>query len=98
MLFGSSMVFPDSMPRHSAYGLANVMIAWRSSSPRVTDATRSEPFGLALAKFLSTPLVAWIWEAMSSHVIGVPSVHTALGLMVHLTTCGLVLTSSAPVK
>ena len=32
---------------------------------------------------------------MSSHVIGVPSLHTALGLMVQVTTCGLVLVSSS---
>ena len=37
---------------------------------------------LAIAKALSLPLVAWIWDAMSSHVIGVPSLQTALGLMV----------------
>src|ERR1700730_15385933 len=98
MLLGSSMVLPDNMPRHSAYGLANVMIACRSSAPRVTDATRSDPLGLALAKALSSPLVAWIWAAMSSHVIGVPSLHTALGLMVQVTTCGFVPVSSAPVK
>ena len=35
---------------------------------------------------------------MSSHVIGVPSLQTALGLMVYVTTCGLVLVSSTPVK
>src|SRR5215203_1056099 len=97
MLFGSSMVLPDNMPRHSAYGLAKVTIACRSSSPRVTDATRSAPLGLAVANALSLPLVAWNWDAMSSHVIGVPSLHTAFGLMVHLTTCGLALISSAPV-
>src|ERR1700755_136031 len=98
MLFGSSMVLPDSMPRHSAYGLANVMTAWRSSTPRVTDATRSAPLGLAAAKVLSLPLVALIWEAMSSHVIGVPSLHIAFGLIVQVTTCGLVPVNSAPVK
>ena len=58
------------------------MTAWRSSTPRVTEATRSLPLGLAIANALSLPLVALIWEAMSSHVIGVPSVQTALGLMV----------------
>ena len=33
-------------------------------------------------KSLFLPLVASIWDLMSSHVIGVPSLHTALGLMV----------------
>ncbi len=41
MLLGRSMVLPASMPFHAPYGLANVMMAWRSSTPRVTDATRS---------------------------------------------------------
>ena len=50
-------VLPENMPRHSAYGLANFMIAWRSSTPRVTDSTRSAPLGLAVAKALSLPLV-----------------------------------------
>src|SRR4051794_30659986 len=98
MLLGSSIVLPDSMPRHSAYGLANFITPCRSSAPRLTDSTRSEPLGLALANALSWPLVAWICEAMSSQVTGVPSVHTALGLMVQVTTCGLVLVNSAPVK
>ena len=82
MLLGSSMPLPANMPRHSAYGLANVTTACRSSTPRVTDATRSAPLGLAISKRLSAPLVAWIWLAMSSHVIGVPSDHTAFGLIV----------------
>src|SRR5262249_20020225 len=98
MLLGSSIVLPDNIPRRSAYGFANFTTAWRSSTPRVTDSTRSAPLGLALAKALSLPLVAWIWAAISSHVIGVPSLQTALGLMVQVTTCGLVLVSSAPVK
>ena len=38
MLFGSSMPLPANMPFQSAKGLANVMTAWRSSTPRVTDA------------------------------------------------------------
>ena len=82
MLLGSSIVLPANMPRHSAYGLAKVMTAWRSSTPRVTEPTRSLPLGAAIAKALSLPLVALIWEAMSSQVIGVPSDHVALGLMV----------------
>ena len=53
---------------------------------------------LAIANRLSLPLVALIWAAMSSHVIGVPSLHTALGLMVYVTTWGLVLVSSTSVK
>ena len=40
------------------------------------------PLGLAIANALSLPLVALIWAAMSSQVIGVPSLHTAFGLMV----------------
>ena len=39
--------------------------------PRVTEATRSEPLGDAIANALSFPLVALICEAMSSQVIGV---------------------------
>ena len=35
---------------------------------------------------------------MSSQVIGVPSDHTALGLIVYVTTCGSVLVSSTLVK
>ena len=69
MLLGSSMALPANMPRHSEKGLANVMIAWRSSTPRVTEATRSLPLVLAMAKALSLPLVAWIWAAMSSSVL-----------------------------
>ena len=56
--------------------------AWRSSTPRVTFSTRSAPLGLAMRKSLFLPLVALICEAMSSQVIGVPSLQTALGLMV----------------
>ncbi len=56
MLFGSSIPLPANMPLHSAYGLAKVMTAWRSSTPRVTDATRSAPLGLAIANALSLPL------------------------------------------
>ena len=82
MLAGSSMPLPANMPRHSAYGLAKVMMACRSSTPRVTDATRSAPLGPAISKALSTPLRAWIWLAMSCQVTGVPSDHMALGLMV----------------
>ena len=77
MLFGISTVFPANMPRQSAQGLSKVMTAWRSSTPRVTDPTRSLPLVAAIANALSLPLVALIWEAMSSHVIGVPSDHTA---------------------
>ena len=58
------------------------MIACRSSTPRVTDSTRSEPLGEAMAKASSLPLVALIWAAMSSQVIGVPSDQVAFGLMV----------------
>ena len=86
------------MPRHSENGLAYVMMAWRSSTPRVTDATRSLPAELAIANRLSLPLVALMSAAMSSHVIGVPSLHTALGLMVYVTTWGLVLVSLTSVK
>ena len=50
MLRGSSIPLPANMPFHSAYGLANVITACRSSTPRVTDATRSAPPGLAIAK------------------------------------------------
>ena len=82
MLFGSSMVLPANIPFHSEKFLANVMTAWRSSAPRVTDATRSLPFRLAIAKSLFLPLVALIWAAISSQVIGMPSDQTALGLMV----------------
>src|ERR1700677_397610 len=82
MLLGSNIPLPANMPRHSAYGLAKVMMACRSSTPRVTVATRSAPLGPAIAKAGSAPLVAWIWLAMSCQVIGVPSDHTAFGLMV----------------
>src|SRR5262249_49490329 len=98
MLLGNSMLFPANMPRHSAYGLANVTTACRSSTPRVTDATRSLPLVLAIPNLLSTPAVAWIWLAMSSHVIGAPSDQIALGLMVYVTTCGAVPVSSTLVK
>ena len=86
------------MPRHSTYGLAKVMTAWRSSTPRVTEPTRSPPLGLAIWKALSLPFVALICDAMSSQVIGVPSDQTAFGLMVYVTTWGLVLVSSTLVK
>ncbi len=82
MLRGSSIPLPANMPFHSAYGLANVMTACLSSTPRVTEATRSAPPGLAIANASSLPLSAWICAAMSSHVIGVPSDHIAFGLMV----------------
>ena len=58
------------------------MTACRSSTPRVTDLTRSLPLVPAIAKVLSAPLVAWIWLAMSSQLSGVPSVQVAFGLMV----------------
>ncbi len=58
MLLGSSIPLPANMPRHSAYGLAKVMTACRSSTPRVTEATRSAPLGPAISKFLSAPLSA----------------------------------------
>src|ERR1700684_1913157 len=82
LLLGSSMVLPANIPRHSAYGLAKVITAWRSSTPRVTDLTRSLPLVPAIAQFLSGPLVAWIWLAMSSQLSGVPSDQVAVGLMV----------------
>src|SRR4051794_4125215 len=82
MLLGNSTVLPENMPRQSAHGFAKVMTAWRSSTPRVTDPTRSLPLVAAIPNALSLPLVALIWEAMSSHVSGVPSDHTALGLIV----------------
>ena len=74
------------------------MIACRSSAPRVTDPTRSLPLGAAIANALSLPLVALIWAAMSSQVMGVPSDQVALGLMVYFTTWGLVPVSSTLVK
>ncbi len=58
------------------------MMAWRSSTPRVTDPTRSMPLVPAIVYRLSLPLVALNCDARSSHVMGVPSLHTALGLMV----------------
>ena len=81
-LFGRSMVLPANMPCQSDQGLAKVMTAWRSSTPRSTFSTRSLPLVAAIANPLSLPLVASIWDLMSSHVIGAPSLHTALGLMV----------------
>ena len=60
MLFGSSTVLPDE---HAAatptYGLANVMTACRSSTPRVNrfDTVAAAGAG-AIAKPLSSPLVA----------------------------------------
>ena len=68
------------MPRSSKR--SKVITAWRSSTPRVTEATRSEPFGEAMANALSLPLVALICAAMSSQVIGIPSDQVAFGLMV----------------
>jgi hypothetical protein len=82
MLFGSSTVLPANMPFQSAHGFSNVMTACRSSTPRSTLATRSLPLVAAIANALSLPLVAWICAAMSSQVMGVPSLHTAFGLMV----------------
>src|SRR3954453_23570937 len=82
MLFGTSTVLPENMPFQSAQGLAKRMTAWRSSVPRSTDATRSLPLVAAIAKPLSLPLVASICDLMSCHVMGVPSLHTAFGLMV----------------
>ena len=82
-LFGNSMPLPANMPFQSAYGLANVMIACRSSTPRVTDCRRGpRRWCPAIVKALFLPLVASICDLMSSHVMGVPSLHTALGLMV----------------
>src|ERR1700730_11169050 len=82
LLLGSSMVLPANMPRHSAYGLEKVITAWRSSTPRDTHLSPSLPLVPAIAKFLSAPLVAWIWLAMSSQLSGVPSDQVAVGLMV----------------
>ncbi len=81
-VFGSSTVLPANMPFQSDQGLENVTIACRSSAPRSTFSTRSLPLVAAIAKPLSLPLVALIWDWMSSHVIGVPSLHTAFGLIV----------------
>src|ERR1700761_5376835 len=82
LLLGSSMVLPADMPRHSAYGLAKVMTACWSLTPGVPDLARSLPLVPAIAKFLSIPLVAWIWLARSSQLSGVPSDQIAFGLMV----------------
>jgi hypothetical protein len=48
----------------------------------VTDATRSLPLGAAMMNAGFFPLVASICDLMSSQVIGVPSDHTAFGLIV----------------
>lgn len=82
MLLGSSRPLPANMPFQSAYGLSKVITAWRSSTPRVTDATRSKPLGAAMTNAGFFPLLASVWDLMSSQVIGVPSLHTALGLIV----------------
>ena len=74
------------------------MTACRSSTPLVTEATRSLPLGEANRNRLSLPLVALIWAAMSSQVTGDPSDHTAFGLIVYVTICGSVLVSSTLVK
>src|SRR6478735_5244471 len=95
---GISMLLPANMPFQSAKCLANVMTACRSSTPLVTDATRSVPLGEANRNALSRPLVALIWDAKSSQVMGVPSDHTAFGLIVYVTTCGSLLVSSTLVK
>ncbi|CNU79507.1 Uncharacterised protein [Mycobacterium tuberculosis] len=58
ILAGSSMPLPANIPRHSAYGLANVTTACRSSTPLVTDATRSAPLLEAISNALSAPLIA----------------------------------------
>ena len=97
-LLGSSMVVPANMPRQSDHGSAKVTTAWRSSTPRSTFSTRSLPLVAAIANLSSLPLVALIWDWMSSQVIGVPSLHTASGLMVYVTTWGSVLVSSTLVK
>ena len=60
MLFGYNMAFPANMARQSVKFSANVMTACRSSTPRVTDLTRSLPLGLANWNALSLPLVALI--------------------------------------
>ena len=73
---------PANIPRHSAYGWAKVITAWRSSTPLVTDFTRSNPALLAIKKRLSRPLHASTSALRSSQVSGVPSLHTAFGLMV----------------
>src|SRR5215212_5236675 len=86
MLLGSSIVLPANIPRHSEKGFPKVTTACRSSTPRVTFSTRSAPLGLARRKSLFLPLVALIWDAMSSQVIGAPSLQTALGLIVYVTT------------
>ena len=64
----------------------------------VTDFTRSNPALLAIRYLLSRPLQASTSDLRSSHVIGVPSLHVAFGLIVYVTTWGLVPVSSAPVK
>src|SRR3984893_15384701 len=53
LLLGGSVALPANMPRHLADGLGRVMTASRSSTPRVTDLTRSLPLVPAIAKFLS---------------------------------------------
>ena len=47
-LLGSSTVLPANMPRQSDQGLAKVMTAWRSSTPRSTFSTRSLPLVAAI--------------------------------------------------
>src|SRR5215218_1115401 len=81
-VFGRRTVLPANMPFQSDQGLANVMTACRSSEPRSTFSTRSLPLVAAIANPLSLPLVALICDWMSSQVMGVPSLHTALGLIV----------------
>ena len=73
---------PANIPRHSAYGSAKVTTAWRSSTPLVTDFTRSNPALLAIKNLLSRPLHASTSALRSSQVIGVPSFQVAFGLMV----------------
>ena len=58
----------------------------------------SLPDELAIRNDLSLPLVAVVSASMSSHVMGVPSDQTALGLMVYVTTWGFALVNSMLVK
>src|SRR6201995_4313157 len=88
MLLGSSTRPPANIPCPAANGRLKIITAWRSSTPRRTESTSAYNWLSALANAGSSLDIACTWFLMSSHVIGVPSVHTAFGLIVYVTTCG----------
>src|SRR5690242_12462603 len=83
VLAGYSGAYRD---RQSAKGLAKVTTASRSLAPGTTEAIWSYPVLLAMSYLGSVPPSAFHCAAKSASVMGVPSDHTAFGLIRYVTT------------